>query len=385
MIHGRNHSEDSAGKDMKTNNSDISNSVQDDNSEIELFEFETASVTPENVNEYYSNVDYDNFDEMHSAINNYIHSQPQSKPVTFKWKYKNGVSVKETKLLLSENSDMSSACEFPVTDGAMQASVSNLYSDRDYYYQIVSVKSDGSEINSKISAFKTEPGRRIISIEGLVNARDIGGIEIEGGRTIKQGLVYRTAEFDTDNYKITDKGLAELNDRLAIKTELDLRKPEQRGISSTTNKSFLGDDVRYYNYVCAEYDDFLRNRHGDEGDILRVFADVDNYPILFHCVYGADRTGTVAFLLEGLCGADLDQLIKDYELTAWRNRTYDPFRALVKYSEKAFKGEKLSDKIYTFMKEQCGLTEMEISNIRNILTTDTAVFSSDSIGKPIIR
>ena len=49
--------------------------------------------------------------------------------------------------------------------------------------------------------------------------------------------------------------------------------------------------------------------------IFAMLADKNNYPIYFHCNAGADRTGTLALLINGLLGVDEQSLIKDYELT----------------------------------------------------------------------
>lgn len=113
-----------------------------------------------------------------------------------------------------------------------------------------------------------------------------------------------------------------------------------------------------------------------------MFADFNNYPILFHCIYGADRTGTVAYLLEALCGAEENELIKDYELTFARDKTYSGFVKLEAEIASILKGNSLSDKIYNFFYEHLKLSKMEISNIKNILTSDSAVFKSDSLEKP---
>ena len=37
--------------------------------------------------------------------------------------------------------------------------------------------------------------------------------------------------------------------------------------------------------------------------------------IYFHCTHGADRTGTIAYLIEALLGVDESDRITDYELT----------------------------------------------------------------------
>ena len=51
-------------------------------------------------------------------------------------------------------------------------------------------------------------------------------------------------------------------------------------------------------------------------DALKVFCDEANYPIYFHCKAGADRTGTLAFFLEGICGCSQTDIDIDYELTS---------------------------------------------------------------------
>ena len=41
----------------------------------------------------------------------------------------------------------------------------------------------------------------------------------------------------------------------------------------------------------------------------------EDRPVYFHCAIGRDRTGTLAFLLEGLLGMSKSDIYKDYELT----------------------------------------------------------------------
>ena len=56
-------------------------------------------------------------------------------------------------------------------------------------------------------------------------------------------------------------------------------------------------------------------------EIFRVLADEENYPIMFHCNAGADRTGTVAFLINGVLGVPYEDLTRDFELTSERYRS----------------------------------------------------------------
>ena len=48
---------------------------------------------------------------------------------------------------------------------------------------------------------------------------------------------------------------------------------------------------------------------------LSVFVDKNSYPIDFHCIGGTDRTGTLAYLLNGFLGVAEEDLIRDYEMS----------------------------------------------------------------------
>jgi len=47
--------------------------------------------------------------------------------------------------------------------------------------------------------------------------------------------------------------------------------------------------------------------------ILRICSDQRNYPLLFHCSSGKDRTGLVAALILSVCGLSDEEIFDDYE------------------------------------------------------------------------
>ena len=50
-------------------------------------------------------------------------------------------------------------------------------------------------------------------------------------------------------------------------------------------------------------------------DEFRHFLDESNYPIVFHCSAGADRTGALAYALNGILGVQENELRVDWEVT----------------------------------------------------------------------
>lgn len=57
--------------------------------------------------------------------------------------------------------------------------------------------------------------------------------------------------------------------------------------------------------------------------ILRATFDSvkNNKPVYFNCAAGADRTGTVACVLEAILGMDQSDIDKEYELTSFYSGT----------------------------------------------------------------
>ena len=117
---------------------------------------------------------------------------------------------------------------------------------------------------------------------------------------------------------------------------------------------------------------------------MRVFADPDNYPIIFHCAGGADRTGSLAIMLKALLNVGENELVADYELTMDRYRNgAEPYTcASMMAAFKKQPGDTLQEKAWLYYHDQCGLNAMELSNIYNMMVTDSAVFKKASLTVP---
>lgn len=219
--------------------------------------------------------------------------------------------------------------------------LANLELGTTYYWQVWSnVKcpkfSCGFTYPDKCKCGKTKHGRissigtfatdslppRWIEIEGRVkNMRDIGGWAAEGGRKVRTGMIYRGQAFNDDSLtgigigrnRLMVEDVGYLAGTLGIKTDLDLRNDRE---VADMKASPLGPGVRFVRHSSAEYGGIFNDKGAAAmAANFRVFCDRANYPIYIHCIAGADRTGTLAYVLNGLLGVAKEDLERDWEST----------------------------------------------------------------------
>jgi protein-tyrosine phosphatase len=169
--------------------------------------------------------------------------------------------------------------------------------------------------------------------EGCLNARDLGGLPTEGGGRTRTGTVVRS-----DNIrKLTDAGWRALADH-GITRVVDLRWPEElaedppRDVDvEVVHVSVLGarldDDYRaeldahlasvddVADHYAHSYVPWLERWPERFGEAFAAIADADG-GVVVHCMGGKDRTGIVAALLLRLAGVSLEEIGRDYSLTA---------------------------------------------------------------------
>jgi hypothetical protein len=190
-----------------------------------------------------------------------------------------------------------------------------------------------------------------------------GGWKTLDGKTIRQGLVYRGCSIDIE-HTLTEEGFATLRDTLGIKTELDLRAPNE--VPATHTESVLGPDVRY---VFLPIDAYYEVQTEYCRDFFNLMADETAYPVYLHCVAGADRTGTFCFLLGALLGVPLEDLYRDYEMT---QLSEPPLRSRYNESVRRFLdrlscyGQNVHEQVEGFALA-CGVSEETIARIRTLL------------------
>ena len=230
--------------------------------------------------------------------------------------------------------------------------------------------------------FRTEDlAPRLIHLSRIHNMRDLGGRVGLGGRRVRQGLVYRSAGLNDNARKskskggmvpgkerLTDASRAYAKGTLGIRTDLDLRSDRECfGMTGSP----LGPEVKWINISSSAYSGMAKDPGKSAfAQVFRVFLDEKNYPIDFHCIAGADRTGSLAFILNGLLGVDEEELWRDWEVTAFQKEKLDfghrtRFSKLVKVFD-AFPGANIHEKIVAYVKS-AGFTDADIEKFRAIM------------------
>ena len=250
--------------------------------------------------------------------------------------------------------------------------VNTLRAGANYRWSVTSADGQVGE-----AAFSVEPDvpHLIVGDWGALNARDLGGSAGLGGKRVRQGVAWRMTRFT----QTLDPSATELDpgrcffwtNTVGIRTEIDLR-------DTNLGLSVLGPNVKYVFCKIGVYTMTDRDRE-NQIKAFRVFLDPKNYPIAFHCSGGRDRTGTLAYLLNGLLGVSDDDLEKDFEATWLRlpdesledNRHGERSLDNVINAVDACAGSTRAERIASYFKSG-GVTDDEIALFRkNMLVDET--------------
>jgi protein tyrosine/serine phosphatase len=158
---------------------------------------------------------------------------------------------------------------------------------------------------------------------GLANARDLGGLPVEGG-TVREGALIRTESLT----RLEDPDVLR---EAGVSLIVDLRRPGE----SVEPHPFADEDL-YVNLpvedpadakgitstMGALYLDMLDARPELFAQALGSMADAERGAVLVHCAAGKDRTGLVVALALSVAGAEPDVVAADYAVTGDRLSPY---------------------------------------------------------------
>lgn len=291
-------------------------------------------------------------------------------PVTITWTDSDDSQITKYVVEYATRADYSDAVKVTKDTNLSEKEIDvyNLYKAATYYVRITSYKGNTAAAQTEATFRTTGQGPRVMKIDSLYNVRDLGGYLTADGKRTLQGMIYRGCEMNGEHgLALSEAGNDYMSNVLGIKLDLDLRADDsETPISSATKKFF---PINGYEYAFTEKEYYRQ--------IFAELADESNYPVYIHCWGGADRTGTVSYLINALLGVSEEELIQDYELTSWSifsvrdvNSTTYNFSGFVS-KLKEFEGATLAEKTENYMLS-IGVTEAQIASIRKIMLGEEA-------------
>lgn len=193
---------------------------------------------------------------------------------------------------------------------------------------------DGSGNGLQGGTLKPDGKLRMIKFDGVNNVRDLGGWACDGG-TIKYGLLIRGGELEN----AAAAEIAEVNSVLNVADEIDLRNNVEMSndVSEFPNADYLHVQLGQYQGAVDLTNATMLSRTVTV--LRRIMENAEkNRTTYFHCVSGSDRTGTIAFLIEAVCGVSRSDMDKDYELSCFSNEGESAARTRVLNAWKSLVG-----------------------------------------------
>lgn len=188
---------------------------------------------------------------------------------------------------------------------------------------------------------------RFIDIEGICNARQLGGYIGADGRIVRNGLLLRTAGLD----KLTDENAKLLSERYNVRYivdfrfgyerkcfpdkeipgaenipislyEMDMTDPKNIELTKRVTAAGNNEILKLAEYaktgeLSSLYTDILLNRQSHKGfsEFFRILLRNTEGAVIFHCSFGKDRTGVAAALVLFALGVNEDIIMQDFLLT----------------------------------------------------------------------
>lgn len=305
---------------------------------------------------------YSNIDDFYLTATDYRKDWPF--PVTISWEKAAGGGTQ--RVVLAENPDFEDVVITSISGSAIKYDIYNLIPGRQYWWKVTSTA--GEMVGG--GTFRTLGRKRFLKVENVCNVRDLGGIPTaDGTKRIKYGILFRGGEMN-GHHKDYDGIFCRIGTlgkqamlKAGIAADLDMRTEDE---AESITSSPLGDDLDYIRFETANkyyYDKFWTTDEYIRALQWTIDELRQGKPVYFHCIFGADRTGTLAFIIESLLGVSENQISIDYELTSFSYGLETPPRrrgpknelSVYRYRQMAegmrtsiFTGTTWQEKIYNF-------------------------------------
>lgn len=200
--------------------------------------------------------------------------------------------------------------------------ITNLLPGKRYMYHISDLETAAT---MRHGAILTDGKVRMIEFPHLYNTRDLGGWETIDGRRIKYGMLYRGVELHAGKQNTAPQETLDGLKKLGINAELDMRRtyPQAQygdfADNTIPTESAWGPDMPYLCVNMTSIESMLSSYPSKFRDALNFIIQnlKEGRTVYYHCVWGADRTGTLSALMEAMLGVSLSDIYKEYELTSF--------------------------------------------------------------------
>lgn len=271
-----------------------------------------------------------------------------------------------------------------------------------YYWKV-----EGKTTSATDSFVTLDMPVRFVSVEGIGNVRDIGGWNASDGRRVRYGMLYRGSQLNGYGgvTPLPEEGKRTMRESLGMRAEIDLRLPgiddaDQSENAFDSTAPYLKAPIQPYTCIVEDLsEDDPKHSYFEEGagslrEIFALLADESNYPVYYHCLSGADRAGTLTYLLNGLLGVSYEDLTRDFEITSftaigdrWRGsaesgftdgvmsdeegKTYVAWGMMHELFMKYYgEGGSLADAVERYLTSVCGVPSEHIEAFRDIMLED---------------
>lgn len=280
---------------------------------------------------------------------NYRSDQPNTKTISFE---ANATTAKVIMATDAAYSNVVLSKEVELSNGKGQYTLRNFVPGNTYYYKV-----EASGVLLTAGALHATGQMRMIAVDNGFNIRDLGGWTGWNGNTVRYENIYRGGALGGTNcdkvlgVTLTESDKQELN-RIGIGALLDLRAISNGGCyrDEKTVLSYANTESPISNW---DFNNTMTD-FGAYGQDASIISDVawiiyelkNGKSVYFNCRQGADRTGALAFIIEGLLGCYGNdtghQMALDYELTGFSRADIidtagDPYRAATEASPSSSK------------------------------------------------
>ena len=193
--------------------------------------------------------------------------------------------------------------------------IHNMIPGQTYYWE----RADDSSVRGYVTATSVK-GRRFIDIGSVRNVRDLGGLPATytdgNNQTVTGTLAYGRLIRGERTWSTSANEFY----NLGINKQYDVGDPSEYANDTKLSDRTWDPVVHYnFNYNAGDENDPNSNYMKTWKAVTDIMTDITNTNdpknIYFHCRVGADRTGTTAYLLEGLLGVPDEARYEEYELT----------------------------------------------------------------------